>query len=220
MIRHKGNASRRSEPLSSGLNVSKKALGTLEFTIGYYPKMNPPGTPEGDASNASKADLAAKQAPMAMVEDTVMTTPPSPLYPSGLLSVQIHEIRDLSLKPTRGTYHSHSASNWESADREDIGDTDEWQEDAKLPSSYCTMYGLFIRKQQLSYSDSYRSVNDEMIYKTGIKPITSTPFFNAGTERFIRDWRTTHITVTVRDSRMRENDPILGIAVLKASSAA
>ena len=48
-----------------------------------------------------------------------------------------------------------------------------------------------------------------------MKPITSSPMFNAGTERFIRDWRKTHVTVTVKDSRMRENDPVLGVVFLK-----
>lgn len=55
------------------------------------------------------------------------------------------------------------------------------------------------------------------VYSTRVKPITSTPIFNAGTERFVRDWRCAHVSVTVRDSRMRENDPILGIVWLKLS---
>jgi hypothetical protein len=33
---------------------------------------------------------------------------------------------------------------------------------------------------------------------------TSMPFFEAGTERFVRDWRTAVIRVVVRDSRVRE----------------
>lgn len=53
------------------------------------------------------------------------------------------------------------------------------------------------------------------MYETRVKPITSSPMFNAGTERFIRDWRKTHVTVTVKDSRMRENDPVLGVVFLK-----
>ena len=47
--------------------------------------------------------------------------------------------------------------------------------------------------------------------------MTSKPIFEAGTERFIRDWRNTILTVTVRDQRMREHDPILGIVPLKLS---
>ena len=47
--------------------------------------------------------------------------------------------------------------------------------------------------------------------------MTSKPIFEAGTERFIRDWRNTIVTVTVRDERMREHDPILGVVPLKLS---
>lgn len=42
--------------------------------------------------------------------------------------------------------------------------------------------------------------------------------FNAGTERFVRDWRSAIVTVTVRDQRNREHDPILGVVPLKLSN--
>jgi hypothetical protein len=47
--------------------------------------------------------------------------------------------------------------------------------------------------------------------------VSSQPIFNAGTERFIRDWRSAIVTVTVRDQRNREHDPILGVVPLKLS---
>ena len=56
-----------------------------------------------------------------------------------------------------------------------------------------------------------------MVFKTRVKPITSSPIFNAGTEKFVTDWRTAHVTVKVMDSRVRENDAVLGIVFLKAS---
>lgn len=62
----------------------------------------------------------------------------------------------------------------------------------------------------------FSSLNDELVYQTRVKPITGSPMFNAAVERFIRDWRKTHVTVTVKDSRMRENDPVLGVVSLKA----
>ena len=60
-----------------------------------------------------------------------------------------------------------------------------------------------------------RSLNDELVYETRVKPITSSPMFNAGTERFVRDWRKAHVVVTVMDSRMRESDAVLGTVFLK-----
>ena len=66
-----------------------------------------------------------------------------------------------------------------------------------LPSSYGTIV-----------------LNNKTIYKTRTKPKNSKPFFNAGTERFIRDWRNTEVIVTVRDSRTHEDDPLLGFVYL------
>ena len=40
-----------------------------------------------------------------------------------------------------------------------------------------------------------------MIYKTRVKQYTSMPYFEAGTERFVRDWRETVVRVQVRDAR-------------------
>lgn len=40
--------------------------------------------------------------------------------------------------------------------------------------------------------------------------MTSKPFFNAGTERFVRDFTTSTVLIVVSDSRLREIDPILG----------
>jgi len=47
-----------------------------------------------------------------------------------------------------------------------------------------------------------------------VKQYTSMPFFEAGTEVFVRNWKTAVVRVVVRDSRLRENDPILGIVDL------
>lgn len=59
--------------------------------------------------------------------------------------------------------------------------------------------------------------NDELVYRTRSKAVSSQPIFNAGTERFMRDWRSGIITVTVRDQRNREHDPVLGVVPLKLS---
>lgn len=70
----------------------------------------------------------------------------------------------------------------------------------ELPTSYCTI--LF---------------DDQLVYRTRAKAVSSKPIFNAGTERFMRDWRSGIITVTVRDQRNREHDPILGVVPLRLS---
>ena len=74
------------------------------------------------------------------------------------------------------------------------------EEGENLPSSYCEII-----------------INDDMIYKTRVKQYSSMPYFEAGTERFIRDWRETVVRVQVRDARVREKDPVLGIVTVKLS---
>lgn len=136
---------------------------------------------------------AAAPAPPAPSDPGTLVTkiPPSEAYPSGILSVQVHNIVSLSVPAPSSTRASNQR----------IGvatNTEEEEEGETLPSAYCSI--------MLDY---------QKIYKTRIKPMTSKPFFNAGTERFVRDWRHSSVLVVVRDSRMREEDPILGVVELK-----
>lgn len=66
--------------------------------------------------------------------------------------------------------------------------------DEELPSTYCSII-----------------INGKVIYKTRTKPKNSNPFFNAGTERFIKNWQDTEVIISVRESRVHEDDPLLGI---------
>ncbi|KAJ3549406.1 hypothetical protein NM688_g5177 [Phlebia brevispora] len=112
----------------------------------------------------------------------------------------VHEIRGLGIK-TEGRKQNvfKGVKSREGEKGQDQGDGEQ-EEGEGLPSSYCTI-----------------SLNDELVYETRVKPITSAPIFNAGTERFVRDWRSAHIAVAVKDSRMRENDAVLGVVMLKLS---
>ena len=44
-------------------------------------------------------------------------------------------------------------------------------------------------------------MNDDLVYKTRVKQYSTMPFFEAGTEVFVRDWRKAVARVVVRDSR-------------------
>lgn len=115
----------------------------------------------------------------------IISTPPLDKYPSGILAITIHQITGLELEQ----FNKSKAEN-------DEGDeTAEGSGD--LPSSYCTVI-----------------LNHQKIFKTRTKPKNAKPFFNAGTERMIRDWRNTEIMISVRDSRVHENDPLLGMIYL------
>lgn len=118
-------------------------------------------------------------------EDAMITsTPPLENYPSGIFSIQIHQISGLEFERIR--------KNQSEGD-----EGDDTEEGTDLPSSYATVI-----------------LDHQTVFKTRTKPKNPNPFFNAGTERFIRDWRTTEVIVSVRDSRIHENDPLLGIVAL------
>ena len=117
-------------------------------------------------------------------EDRMIISAPAPHdYPTGILSIQIHNIMGLQFEKTN------------KIEPEDGDDTEEGS--SELPSSYCSVI-----------------LNHQKVFKTRTKPKNSKPFFNAGTERLIRDWRTTEVMLSVRDSRVHEDDPLLGIVYL------
>ncbi|RPB08324.1 hypothetical protein P167DRAFT_512393 [Morchella conica CCBAS932] len=132
------------------------------------------------------------------LEDAVMHTPPDPLFPSGIVSLVVHQIVNLEIRDLTGNYGNRKNGKEYSPGME-TGEIKQ-EEGGKLPSAYCTI-----------------AINDQLVYRTRSKVVSSKPIFNAGTERFIRDWRSAIITVTVRDQRYREHDPILGVVPLKLS---
>ena len=189
-----GHMERRSDELF-GFG-GKKLPGRLNWDVGYFSlrPLNKELRTEGvdplvEANLAKDAKFKGKAGRFdSESEKNVMFIPPDPNYPSGILSIQIHQASRLELKANRGTYsnrhnlQSHSAEY----EGEDEGSTN--------PSSYCNII-----------------INDTLVYRTRTKPYSSMPYFNAGTERFIRNWENTSIMVTVRDSRTRENNALLGI---------
>ncbi|KAG5938542.1 hypothetical protein E4U59_003698 [Claviceps monticola] len=132
-------------------------------------------------------------------EDAVVHTPPDPLWPSGILSIVVHQIVGLELAHVKGSEGNRKGKEYQPA-RPEAGEVKE-EQSHKLPSSYCTIL-----------------VNDDLAYKTRVKVVSSQPIFNAGTEKFIRDWRSSIVTVSVRDSRNRQHDPIIGVVPLKLSN--
>ncbi|KAF9008651.1 hypothetical protein BDZ89DRAFT_1048082 [Hymenopellis radicata] len=82
-----------------------------------------------------------------------------------------------------------------------VANDGEEEESSDLPSAYCTII-----------------LNDERIYKTRTKMKTNKPYFNAGTERFVKNWLDATVTISVRDLRLHETNPLLGVVVLPLKS--
>lgn len=119
-------------------------------------------------------------------DQLIIAAPPSEDFPSGILSIQIHQITGLELEVLN---KNTKDANGEATDEEEEGDD--------LPSSYCTII-----------------INHKKVFRTRTKPKNSKPFFNAGCERFIRDIRNTEVHIAVRDARVHEDDALLGIIYL------
>ncbi|KAL5345148.1 hypothetical protein ACLOAV_010104 [Pseudogymnoascus australis] len=204
MIQHPGKMYPQVSKLR-GTKAESSMPGELMWEVGYFakPQMRPAlrthgkdiNLPDNLKDNPALQD--AKGSLDSPEEDAVVHTPPDPLWPSGVCSVIIHQIVNLELENTQGSNGNRKGREFEPA--RPSGETKE-EEGKKLPSSYCTI--LF---------------NDELVYRTRAKVVSSKPIFNAGTERFMRDWRSGIVTVTVRDQRMRQHDPILGVVPLKLS---
>ncbi|KAG5922470.1 hypothetical protein E4U42_005453 [Claviceps africana] len=117
----------------------------------------------------------------------MISAPPPEGYPSGLFSIQIHNMTGLAVERL----------NKRQVDDYEDEASDEEEEGEGLPSSYCTII-----------------INHSKTFKTRTKPHNAKPFFNAGCERFVRDWRDCEVFVSARDARLHEDDPLLGIVHL------
>ncbi|KAK3989853.1 hypothetical protein QBC44DRAFT_79014 [Cladorrhinum sp. PSN332] len=205
LIQHPGKMFPQISKLK-GVKAGSSMPGELHWEVGFFGKtqfrkaLRTDGKdPNLPAALRDKKELQDDRGALeTAVEDAVVHTPPDPLWPSGVLSVVIHQIVNLELENVKGSNGKRKGREYEPA-RSDAGEIKE-EQGKKLPSAYCTIL-----------------VNDELAYKTRTKVVSSKPIFEAGTERFIRDWRSAIVTVTVRDSRNREHDPIIGVVPLKLS---
>ena len=204
MVQHPGKMYPQISKLA-GMNEGSEMPGELHWEVGFFgkPQFRPALRTDGKnkalpAALRDKPELQdEKGVQNTQEDDAVQHTPPDPLWPSGVCSIIVHQIVNLELENVKGTEGSRKGREFEPA--KPYGESTE-EQGATLPTSYCTIL-----------------YNDSLVYRTRSKAVSSKPIFNAGTERFIRDWRSAIVTVTVRDSRNREHDPILGVVPLKLS---
>ncbi|KAI1765807.1 hypothetical protein GGR53DRAFT_244386 [Hypoxylon sp. FL1150] len=206
LIQHPGKMYQQVSKLR-GVKAESNMPGELHWEVGYFGKTQFRAALRTDGKDVNlpeeirdKKELQDdKGAVQNDEEDAVVHTPPDPLWPSGILSVVVHQIVNLELANVKGSEGGKRKGGREYEPARDAGEIKE-ESSKKLPSAYCTMH-----------------LNDDLVYKTRTKVVSSKPIFNAGTERFVRDWRSAIITITVRDSRNRQHDPIIGVVPLKIS---
>ncbi|KAJ5783312.1 uncharacterized protein N7518_008989 [Penicillium psychrosexuale] len=188
-----------------GMDQGSEMPGELHWEVGYFgkPKLRPELRTDGqkkDLPENLRGDPTFEDEKGAIKneeEDAIMHTPPDPIWPSGIVHIVVHQIVNLQLANIKGSDGNRKGKEYEPA--KPYGENTE-EEGEDLPTSYCMVL-----------------LNDQLIYRTRAKAVSSKPIFNAGTERFVRDWRSAAVTITVRDQRYREHDPILGVVPLKLS---
>ncbi|KXJ96552.1 hypothetical protein Micbo1qcDRAFT_229422 [Microdochium bolleyi] len=206
LIQHPGQMFQQISKLK-GLKAESSMPGELHWEVGYFGKTQFRAALRTDGKDLSlpkelrdKKELQDDKGTLNTAEeDAVAHTPPDPLWPSGVLSIIVHQVVNLELEDVRGSEGPKRKGGKEYEPARDAGEIKE-EQSKKLPSAYCTIL-----------------LNDELVYKTRTKVASSKPIFNAGTERFVRDWRSAIVTVTIRDSRNRQHDPIIGVVPLKLS---
>ena len=202
LIQHPGQMYPQISKLS-GLESGSDMPGELHWEVGFFskPKLRPALRTDGKDPNLpetlkdSKELQDQKGSLDTETEDAVEHTPPDPLWPTGVCSVIVHQIVNLELENIQGSEGNRKGREFEPA--KPYGENTE-EQGGTLPTSYCTIH-----------------FNDQLVYRTRAKAVSSKPIFNAGTERFMRDWRKGIVTVTVRDSRYRQHDPLLGVVPLR-----
>lgn len=205
LIQHPGKMFPQKSKLR-GVGADSTMPGELHWEVGFFGKTIFREALRTDGKNANLPEDLKKEhslkeeegTPQNKTEEAVLHTPPDPLWPSGILSIVVHQIVGLELANIKGSDGNRKGKEYEPA-RPEAGEVKE-EQSKKLPSSYCTIL-----------------VNDNLVYKTRTKAVSSQPIFNAGTEKFIRDWRSSIVTVAVRDSRNRQHDPLIGVVPLKLS---
>ncbi|KZV99954.1 hypothetical protein EXIGLDRAFT_723122 [Exidia glandulosa HHB12029] len=218
LIKEPGVVHKREDKLI-GFEDADSMNGSLCWSIAYHPRLPlnknlerpPPEAEKQQQQEEQKCppdskgdDKLAKPPSEPVAPPDVLRTPPDPEWPSGVLRIVLHQIYGLEHQELRGNMGKNNREGRAGQD------TDEPEEEGNnLPSSYCEFV-----------------VNDDLVYKTRVKQYTSMPFFEAGTEVFVRDWTKAQVRIVVRDALLRESDPILGIVslnvadVLKNSSEA
>lgn len=127
-----------------GMNADSEMPGELHWEVGYFgkPQFRPALRTDGKNPDlpANLQDKPEFQDPKGVVDsdekDSVVHTPPDPLWPSGICSVIVHQIVNLELENVKGSEGNRKGREYEPA-KASGEQTEEVGKD--LPTSYCTI---------------------------------------------------------------------------------
>ncbi|CZT13376.1 uncharacterized protein RCO7_09801 [Rhynchosporium graminicola] len=195
----KANEMQKREDQLQGDVSGTDAEGILEWEIGYFPRAGYHKALRTDARDprdhrGEKVEVAEKE----KVQDATNTVP-DPNLPSGILALTIHQCINVEVKhPSKKSMGYVEVQNQDD-DGEDAGDVENVSIDY-IPSLYVSA-----------------DINDELVYRTRVKHISSTPTYNSSTEAYVRDWRLATLNLSVWDTRKKSDDCLVGVAAVKLS---
>ncbi len=162
LIRNGGSMEDRVDSLV-GSQDGKKMPGKLVWSVGYFSKApynhelatdgSDPDLPKDIKRNRDMRDNTGAVNTETAHECSYI--PPDPRYPSGILSIQIHQATSLYSNNLKGSYKS--GMNYQPGQDAEGPAT---EEDEYAPSAYCNII-----------------INDQLMYKTRTKPFSNKPFF-------------------------------------------
>ena len=128
----------------SGMDEGSDMPGELHWEVGYFgkPDFRPALRTDGksrqlDSALKDKPELQDETGVENTEEDNaVMHTPPDPLWPSGIVSIVVHQIVNLEFENVKGSEGNRKGREFEPAKPSGEG-TDE--AGSHLPTSYCTI---------------------------------------------------------------------------------
>lgn len=143
LIQHPGKMYPQSSKLR-GTSTNSEMPGELHWEVGFFgkPQFRPALRTSGKDVNLPESlkDRPELQDDKGTIEtateDAVSHTPPDPLWPSGVCSVVVHQIVNLTLQNIKGSNGKRKGREYEPA--QPSGENTE-EEGKKLPSSYCTI---------------------------------------------------------------------------------
>ncbi|KAN0065653.1 hypothetical protein ACQY0O_000783 [Thecaphora frezii] len=215
LLQNQGQLVQRADGLTGSMPGSKRG-GRITWKAGYFPKVpvntklarfekvldvKPCGYSAGEGKDEKVVPKPTDEELLRRAEKSgkvpVEYTPPDPSLPSGVLSIKIHQIAALDV-PRNPDRERRRRKPFEPGQEvsEPIGDAS-----PDAPSSYVEIL-----------------ICDSLVYRTRTKMQSRAPIFQAGTERFIRNWQTATVMLTVREARINEQDPIIGIVSLRLES--
>ncbi|GAA5891821.1 hypothetical protein JCM6882_007373 [Rhodosporidiobolus microsporus] len=185
--------------------------GEVVVSAAYFPlteKLSSPSAPSAEEQTAKdnldtflSADFAdrekdaeeehqrKKRERLARLDELLNAHHPAPpSHPSGILSFQIHQIASLDLPSKRAPGPVRTA----------------------LRSTLKPGQSSSMRKADLPSSYVEAMVCDEMVFRTRLKPFSNAPYYNTGSEAFLRDWQQATVSFAVMDYRDRDHDVLAG----------